>query len=167
MEFTAQQIASFLNGTVSGDPEVKVSNFSKIEAGKPGTLTFLANPKYEHHIYSTEASIVLVNNDFTPSEPVRATLIKVSNAYAALAMLLNMVEQAKPKKIGVDSSACISATAIVGSDCYIGNFAYIGENVVIGNNSKIYPYAYVGDGVKIGDNTIVYPHVTIYEGCIV
>jgi UDP-3-O-[3-hydroxymyristoyl] glucosamine N-acyltransferase len=167
MEFTAQQIASFLNGTVSGDPEVKVNNFSKIEAGKPGTLTFLANPKYEHHIYSTEASIVLVNNDFTPSEPVRATLIKVSNAYAALAMLLNMVEQAKPKKIGVDSSACISATAIVGSDCYIGNFAYVGENVVIGNNSKIYPYAYVGDGVKIGDNTIVYPHVTIYEGCIV
>ena len=155
MEFTAQQIASFLNGTVSGDPEVKVNNFSKIEAGKPGTLTFLANPKYEHHIYSTEASIVLVNNDFTPSEPVRATLIKVSNAYAALAMLLNMVEQAKPKRIGVDSSACISATAIVGSDCYIGNFAYVGENVVIGNNSKIYPYAYVGDGVKIGDTNII------------
>ena len=167
MEFTAQQIASFLNGTVSGDPEVKVSNFSKIEAGKPGTLTFLANPKYEHHIYSTEASIVLVNNDFIPSEPVRATLIKVANAYAALAMLLNMVEQAKPKKSGIDPSASISTTATVGADCYIGNFAYVGENVVIGNNSKIYPFAYIGDGVKIGDNTIVYPHVTIYEGCMV
>ena len=98
MEFSAQQIASVLGGTVEGNPEVKVNNFSKIEEGKPGTLTFLANPKYEHYIYNTEASIVLVNNDFTPSEPVKATLVKVDNAYSALAILLNMVEKAKEKK---------------------------------------------------------------------
>ncbi len=167
MEFSAQQIASFLNGTVSGDPEVKVNNFSKIEAGRPGTLTFLANPKYEHYIYTTEASIVLVNNDFTPPAPVTATLILVPNAYAALAMLLNMVEQSKVKKTGIDSSAFISESATLGSDCYVGNFAFVGEKAVIGNNCKIYPYAYVGDGVTIGDNTIIYPHVTIYEGCVI
>lgn len=167
MEFSAQQIASFLNGTVSGDPEVKVNNFSKIEAGRPGTLTFLANPKYEHYIYTTEASIVLVNNDFTPTAPVKATLILVPNAYAALAMLLNMVEQSKVKKTGIDSSAFISESAALGSDCYVGNFAFVGEKAVIGNNCKIYPYAYVGDGVTIGDNTIIYPHVTIYEGCVI
>jgi UDP-3-O-[3-hydroxymyristoyl] glucosamine N-acyltransferase len=167
MEFSAQQIASFLNGTVSGDPEVKVNNFSKIEAGRPGTLTFLANPKYEHHIYTTEASIVLVNNDFSPTAPVTATLILVPNAYAALAMLLNMVEQSKVKKTGIDSSAFISESATLGSDSYVGNFAFVGEKAVIGNNCKIYPYAYVGDSVTIGDNTIIYPHVTIYEGCVI
>ena len=100
MEFSAQQIASVLGGTVEGDPEVKVNNFSKIEEGKPGTLTFLANPKYEHFIYQTEASIVLVNNDFTPAEPIKATLVKVANAYASLAILLNMAEQANVKKAG-------------------------------------------------------------------
>ena len=101
MEFSAQQIASVLGGTVEGDPEVKVNNFSKIEEGKPGTLTFLANPKYEHFIYQTEASIVLVNNDFTPAEPVKATLVKVANAYASLAILLNMAEEANVKKAGI------------------------------------------------------------------
>lgn len=167
MEFTAQQIASFLNGTVSGDPEVKVSNFSKIEAGRPGTLTFLANPKYEHHLYTTEASIVLVNNDFIPSESVKATLVRVPNAYAALATLLNMVEHSKVKKTGIDSTAFIAASATVGNDCYIGNFAFIGEKVVIGNNCKIYPYAYIGDDVTLAENTVIYPHVTIYEGCVI
>ena len=107
MEFSAQQIASVLGGTVEGDPEVKVNNFSKIEEGKPGTLTFLANPKYEHFIYQTEASIVLVNNDFTPAEPVKATLVKVANAYASLAILLNMAEQANVKKAGIDATAFI------------------------------------------------------------
>lgn len=100
MELSAQQIADFLGGTVEGNPEVRVSNFSKIEEGQPGTLSFLANPKYEHYIYNTEASIVLVNNDFSPAEQITATLIKVENAYAALAMLLNLVEQSKPKRPG-------------------------------------------------------------------
>ena len=165
MEFTAQQIAAFLRGTVEGDPEVKVSNFSKIEEGKPGTLTFLANPKYEHHIYHTEASIVLVNQDFTPTEPIHTTLIRVENAYTALAQLLNMVEQAKSKKSGVDSTAFIAPTASVGEDCYIGNMAYIGERVKLGNNCQVYPSAYMGDNVEIGDNTILYPHVTVYHDC--
>ena len=165
MEFTAQQIAAFLRGTVEGDPEVKVSNFSKIEEGKPGTLTFLANPKYEHHIYHTEASIVLVNQDFTPTEPIHTTLIRVENAYTALAQLLNMVEQAKSKKSGVDSTALIAPTASVGEDCYIGNMAYIGERVKLGNNCQVYPFAYIGDNVEIGDNTILYPHVTVYHDC--
>lgn len=166
MEFSAQQIASFLNGTIDGNPEVKVSNFSKIEEGKPGTLTFLANPKYEHHIYTTEASIVLVNNDFIPSEPIKATLVKVANAYTGLAMLLNLVEQSKRKKTGIDSTAFIAASATVSNDCYIGNFAYIGENAKIGKNCHIYPYAYIGDDVTIGDNCILYPHITIYHDCI-
>ena len=165
MEFTAQQIAAFLRGTVEGDPEVKVSNFSKIEEGKPGTLTFLANPKYEHHIYHTEASIVLVNKDFTPTEPIHTTLIRVENAYTALAQLLNMVERAKSKKSGVDSTAFIAPTASVGEDCYIGNMAYIGERVKLGNNCQVYPFAYIGDNVEIGDNTILYPHVTVYHDC--
>lgn len=167
MEFTAQQIASVLGGTVEGNPEVKVNNFSKIEEGKPGTLTFLANPKYEHFIYNTEASIVLVNKDFIPAEPIKATLVKVENAYSALAILLNMVEKTKEKKAGVSSTAFIAASATVGDDCYIGNFAYIGENVKLGKNCRIYPNAFVGDNVTVGDNCILYPHVTIYEGCII
>lgn len=166
MEFSAQQIAAFLNGTVEGDPEVKVSNFSKIEEGRPGTLTFLANPKYEHYIYQTAASIVLVNNDFTPAEPVPATMIRVENAYAALAILLNVVEQQKQKQqSGVDSTAFVAHTAVIDESCYVGNFAYIGENAKVGKNCRIYPQAYIGDNVTIGDNTIVYPHVTIYENC--
>lgn len=168
MEFSAQQIATFLNGTIEGNPEIKVSSFSKIEEGKPGTLTFLANPKYEHHIYNTKASIVLVNNDFMPAEPVQATIIRVANAYAALAMLLNLVEQHKHKQhVGIDSTAFIAPSAQVGSDCYIGHFAYIGENAKVGKNCRIYPNVYIGDNVTIGDNCILYPHTTIYESCLV
>ena len=156
MEFSAQQIASVLGGTVEGDPEVKVNNFSKIEEGKPGTLTFLANPKYEHFIYKTEASIVLVNNDFTPAEPVKATLVKVANAYASLAILLNMVEQANAQKAGIDATAFIAGSATVGEGCYVGNFAYIGEDVKIGKNSRIYPHATIYNGCVIGNNCILH-----------
>jgi UDP-3-O-[3-hydroxymyristoyl] glucosamine N-acyltransferase len=165
MEFSAQQIADFLGGKVEGNPEVKVSNFSKIEEGRPGTLTFLANPKYEHFIYTTKASVVLVNNDFTPSEPLSATLVKVENAYVSLAMLLNLVEQSKPKKTGVSSAAFIATSATVEEGCYVGNFAYIGENARVGKNCQIYPHAYVGDNVTIGDGCILYPHTTVYQGC--
>ncbi|MCI7358953.1 MAG: UDP-3-O-(3-hydroxymyristoyl)glucosamine N-acyltransferase, partial [Parabacteroides sp.] len=133
-----------------------------------GTLTFLANPKYEHYIYSTKASIVLVNNDFTPTEQIPATLIRVENAYAALAILLNMVEQHKQKQqTGIDSSAFIAPSASVGENCYIGHFAYVGKNTTIGKNCRIYPQAYIGDDVTIGDNCIIYPHVTIYDGCVI
>lgn len=165
MEFTAKQLADFLNGTVEGDPEVKVCNFSKIEEGKEGTLSFLANPKYENYIYSTQASIVLVNNDFTPSEPIHTTLLRVPNAYAALAVLMDMVEKAAVRKTGIDSTASIASSAQIGENTHIGNFAFIGDNVSIGNNCQIYPYAYIGDNVTIADNTTLYPHVTIYTGC--
>ena len=168
MEFSALQIASFLNGTVEGNPDVKVCNFSKIEEGKPGTLTFLANAKYEHYIYHTNASIVLVNNDFVPTEPVPTTMIRVENAYAALAILLNVVEQQQQKKeVGIDSTAFIAKSATLGEGCYVGNFAYVGENTHIGKNCRIYPQAYIGDNVTVGDSSIIYPHVTIYEGCII
>jgi UDP-3-O-[3-hydroxymyristoyl] glucosamine N-acyltransferase len=167
MEFTAQQIADFLKGDVVGDPTTRVHDFSKIEEGLPGTITFLANPKYEHFIYHTKASIVLVNQDFSPVSTVEPTLIKVPNAYASLATLLNLAKQSQPRKNGIDTSASIAGTATIGKDCYIGTFAYIGEKTVIGKDCMIYPHACIGDHVKIGDNTIVYPHVTIYDGCVV
>ncbi|MDR0750306.1 MAG: UDP-3-O-(3-hydroxymyristoyl)glucosamine N-acyltransferase [Tannerellaceae bacterium] len=167
MEFTAQQIAGFLNGTIEGNPNTKVTTFSKIEDGKPGSLTFLANPKYEHHIYHSEASIVLVNNDFIPSAPIKATLVKVANAYASLAILLDRVEQSKKKKEGIDSTAFIDVSAHIGNNCYVGNFAYIGENVKVGARCKIYPHVYIADNVSIGDDCIIYPHVTVYDGCII
>ncbi|GHT27804.1 UDP-3-O-acylglucosamine N-acyltransferase [Bacteroidia bacterium] len=167
MEFTAQQIASVLNGAVEGNPDVKAKSFSKIDEGKPGTLTFLANPKYEHFIYQTDASIVLVNNDFTPTAPIRATLVKVPNAYAALAVLLNFVDEAKKKKEGIASTAFIHPSATIGEQCYIGHFAYIGENTRVGDNCKIYPHAYIGDQVMVGNNTTLFPHVTIYDECVI
>ncbi|MDR0743942.1 MAG: UDP-3-O-(3-hydroxymyristoyl)glucosamine N-acyltransferase [Tannerella sp.] len=167
MEFTAQQIADFLKGSVVGDPTAKVNNFSKIEEGMPGSITFLANPKYEHFIYKTKASIVLVNEDFTPTSEITPTLIRVSNAYTSLAMLLDLAEQSKTRKNGIDSSAFIAQTALIGEDCYIGTFAYIGEKTEIGKGCIIYPHAYIGDQVRIGENTTIYPHVTIYDGCII
>jgi UDP-3-O-[3-hydroxymyristoyl] glucosamine N-acyltransferase len=167
MEFTAQQIADILNGTVDGNPDVKVNNFSKIEEGTPHSLTFLANPKYEHYIYDTQADIILVNQDFTPSSPLKNTLVRVPNAYAALAVLLEITEKMKKKKDGIDSTAFIHASAHIGKGCYIGTFACIAENAQVGNNCKIYPYAYVGDNVAIGDNCILYPHVTIYDESVI
>lgn len=165
MEFSAQEIANVLSGVVEGNPDVRVSNFSKIEEGLPGTLSFLANPKYEHYIYETEASIVLVNKDFNPAKKVKATLIKVENAYASLAILMSLVEKAKENKTGIASTAVISATAVVEEGCYIGDFAFIGDNARIGKGCKIYPYVYVGDRVTVGDETTIYPHVTVYNDC--
>lgn len=162
VSFTAEQIASVLNGTIEGDSSVVVNNFSKIEEGKPGTLTFLANPKYTNYIYTTDASIVLVNNDFVADQPVRATLIRCANAYASLAILLNMVEQAKPKKIGIEDMSFVAESATLGKDVYVGAFAYISTNAKIGNNVKIYPQSYIGDNVVIGDNTVIYSGVKIY-----
>ncbi|WP_183308730.1 UDP-3-O-(3-hydroxymyristoyl)glucosamine N-acyltransferase [Dysgonomonas hofstadii] len=167
MSFTAEQIATVLNGTIEGDPSVVVHSFSKIEDGKPGTLTFLANPKYTHYIYSTNATIVLVNNDFVAEYPIRATLIRCSNAYAALALLLDMVEKMKPQKTGVEPMSYIAETAKLGDNVYVGAFAYVSDNSIIGSNTKIYPQSYIGDNVKIGDNTIIYPGAKIYSGCII
>jgi len=165
ISFTAEQIAQVLNGTIEGDPHVEVNNFSKIEEGKPGTLTFLANPKYTHYIYETKASIVLVNNDFVAEQPIQTTLIRCQNAYAALAILLDMVEKSQPKKIGIEPMSYISEKATLGTDVYVGAFAYIADHARIGNGTKIYPQSYIGDGVIVGENTIIYPGAKIYPGC--
>lgn len=165
MEFTAKQIAEVINGEVVGDENVAVSVFSKIEEGKPGSLTFLSNPKYTNYIYSTEASIVLVSNKFVPEHEVKATMIKVENPYDCLARLMMMYESSKPKKKGIDPLAFVAHSAKVGEDVCIGAFAYIGENAVIGDDTKIYPHAYVGDNVKIGENATLYQHVSVYAEC--
>lgn len=165
MELTALQIAGILNGRVEGNPNVTVSNFSKIEEGKPGTLSFLANLKYSSYIYDTESSIVLVNDDFVPEKEIKATLIRVPNAYMALAVLLDMVNQSKRKK-GVEPMTYIAASASIDKDqVYVGAFAYIGEGARIGKNVEVYPHVYIGDGVEIGEDTILYSGVKIYSGC--
>ncbi len=165
MEFTAQQIAEMLGGFVVGDPQATVNDVSKIEEGRPKTLTFFANPKYEHYVYSTEASIVIVNADFNPSQPVKATMIKVANAYESLAKLLALYQQMQPQKVGIEQPSFISQSATVGKDVYVGAFAYIGEKAKVADNAKIYPQAYIGDGVTIGEGTIIYPGAKIYKGC--
>lgn len=165
MEFTAKQIAEVINGEVVGDENVAVSVFSKIEEGKPGSLTFLSNPKYTNYIYSTEASIVLVSNKFVPEHEVKATMIKVENPYDCLARLMMMYESSKPKKKGIDPLAFVAPSAKVGEDVYIGAFAYVGENAVIGDDTKIFPHAYVGDNVNIGENATLYQHVSVYAEC--
>jgi UDP-3-O-[3-hydroxymyristoyl] glucosamine N-acyltransferase len=167
MEFTAKIVADFLKGKVDGNAEVKVTNVSSIEEGTPGTLAFLANPKYENFIYTTGASIVLVNKDFNPTKDVKATLIRVDDPYKSFASLLDLYQSSIPQKSGIDAKASISKTAKTGESCYIGDFAFVGENSKIGDNVKIYPQAYVGDNVTIGDNTILYPGVKIYNDCII
>lgn len=165
LSFTAEQIATVLNGTVEGNPSVTVNNFSKIEEGKPGTITFLANAKYTNYIYTTKASIVLVNNDFVAEKPIEATLIRCNNAYSALAILLDMVEKMKPQKKGIEQMSFVAESAKLGENVYIGSFSYISEKAIIGDNVKIYPQSYIGDGVVIGDNSIIYAGVKIYSGC--
>lgn len=167
MIFTAKQIADLLKGEVVGNPDVKISNFSKIEEGRAGTITFLANPKYTHFIYTTEADIVIVNSDFEPEKPIKATLVKVPNAYAALASLMEMVSKSAPSKSGVEAMSFVADTALLGGRIYVGTFAYIGESVEIGDDCKIYPQVYIGDNVKIGHNTIIYPGAKIYHNCII
>lgn len=165
MEFSARQIASFIHGEVIGDENATVHTFAKIEEGIPGAISFLSNPKYTHYIYTTQASIVLVDKDFVPEEEIEATLIKVDNAYESLAKLLSLYEASKPKKTGIDSLAYIAPSAKLGEDIYVGPFAYIGENAEIGSNTLIHPHTVIGDNVKIGDQCVLYPHTTIYEGC--
>ncbi|MFA6779895.1 MAG: UDP-3-O-(3-hydroxymyristoyl)glucosamine N-acyltransferase [Paludibacteraceae bacterium] len=167
MEFSAQQIAEYLKGKVVGDPNVKVSNLSKIEEGTPGTLTFLSNPKYTEYIYKTKASVVLVNNDFVPDKEISATLIRVENSYAALASLLSLVDSMNPRKTGISSSAVISAKAKLGENAYVGAYSVIEDGAKIGKNASIYPQVYVGDNVTIGDNVTLYPGVMIYKECVI
>ncbi len=165
MEFTAQMIAGLIGGTVVGDPEAKVNNFAKIEEGKPGCISFLANDKYEHYIYETESSVVLVNNNFEPKKEIKATLIKVADAREAVAKLLQAYESMKPKKTGVSDLAFIDPTAKVGEGCYIGPFVAIAEGAVVGNNCVLHPHVTIGKNAKVGDNTEIYPNAVIYHDC--
>lgn len=165
MKFTAQQIAEALGGTVEGNPQVEVSNLSKIEEGTPGTLSFLANPKYTPFIYATKASIVIVNEDFAADQPVSTTLIRVKNAYASFADLLAMYQQTKTKRQGISPKAYIAESAEIGSNVYIGEFASIGEHTVVGDNCQIYPNASVGYNCKVGSDTVLYSHVSVYDDC--
>jgi len=165
MKFTAGQVAELINGKVEGNKEAVITNVSKIEEGKPETLTFLANPKYTHYLYTTKADVVIINDSFVAEQEVKATLIRVPDAYKALAQLLEMYEQSQPKKSGIEQPSFIDSSATLGDFAYVGAFAYIGENVKIGNNVQIYPQAFIGDNVTIGDNSIVYAGAKIYKHC--
>ena len=167
MKFTAAQIAELLNGTVDGDGDVQVHTLSKIEEGSEGSLTFLANPKYTHFIYSTKASIAIVNNSFVPEHPIETTLIRVENAYKAFSQLLEYYNQVKMNKTGIEEPVFISKSAKYGENLYLGAFSYLGENVIIGDNVKIYPNVYIGDNVKIGDNTILFTGTKLYSETII
>ncbi|MBP9637645.1 MAG: UDP-3-O-(3-hydroxymyristoyl)glucosamine N-acyltransferase, partial [Bacteroidaceae bacterium] len=165
MEFTAKLIASYLQGEIVGNENATVNTFAKIEEGASGAISFLSNPKYTHYLYTTQSTIVLVNKDIELEQEVSATLIKVDNAYEALAKLLNLYEESKPQKKGISTMAYIDPTAKLGKDVYIAPFAYIGEGVSVGENTKIYPHTIVCDGATIGDNCILYPNVTVYHDC--
>lgn len=165
MEFSAKQIAEYIQGVIIGDEEATVHTFAKIEEGIPGALSFLSNPKYTHYIYDTKSSIVLVNKDFQPERDIQATLIKVDNAYESLAKLMTLYEMSKPKKNGIDPLASVAASAKIGKNVYIGAFACIEEGAEIGDNAYIHPHVTVGCNAKVGENTILYPQVTIYHDC--
>ncbi|HEY9535550.1 MAG TPA: UDP-3-O-(3-hydroxymyristoyl)glucosamine N-acyltransferase [Mucilaginibacter sp.] len=166
MQFTAQQIASILNGTVEGDPEVAVSTLAKIEEAGTGSLSFLANPKYEQYLYSTNASIVIVNNGQALSSPVKATLIRVEDAYSAFSVLLEAYNTIKLDKSGIEQPCFIHPTAQIGENVYIGAFAYIGPGVKVGDKSKIYPNSYIGDNAALGKNVTLFSGVKVYFDCV-
>ncbi|KAA6346453.1 UDP-3-O-acylglucosamine N-acyltransferase [termite gut metagenome] len=165
MEFSAKQIASFIQGEITGDENITVHTFAKIEEGIPGALSFLSNIKYAPYIYTTQSSIVLINKDFIPEKEIKATLIKVDNAYESLAKLLTLYEKSKPKKQGIHSLAYIAPTAQTGKNVYIGPFAYIGDNAIVGDDTLLYPHTYIGDGVEIGQRCILYSHTNVYHDC--
>jgi UDP-3-O-[3-hydroxymyristoyl] glucosamine N-acyltransferase len=167
MEFTIGQIASLLNGTIEGPEDVKITALSRIGEGKPGSVSFLANPAYTHFIYDTKATAVIVNNDFAPTAPVSATLIRVESAEKAFSKLLEMYNQVKLNKTGISKMAFISDNATLGNHVYAGEFAVISDGARIGNNVKIYPQCYVGDNVTIGDNTTLYAGVKLYSDTVV
>lgn len=165
MEFTAKEIAEILGGTVEGDPQAKVTTFARIESGKSGAICFFANPKYENYVYECKADIIIVNNSFVPQKPVSATMIRVEDAYAAVASLLDYVTAKKrsyKRYRGLRSRVRMSAR--LGKKVYVGDFAYIGKKVRVGDYTKIYENVYVGDGVTIGSHCIIYPGVRIYPG---
>jgi UDP-3-O-[3-hydroxymyristoyl] glucosamine N-acyltransferase len=166
MKFTAQQIADYIQGDVVGDPMASVSGFSKIDDGQAQTLSFLSNPKYSHYIYDSNASVILVNNDFVPEREPKATLIRVENAYESLAVLMSVVEQSKPKKTGISKQAFISESATIGENAYVAAFVSIADGVRIGNNVRIYSNCNIAESAVIGDNVTLYAGVNIYQDCV-
>lgn len=168
MEFSAEQIAQLLGGRVEGNKEAIVRDMAKIEEATEGTITFLANPKYEEFIYNTGASVALVNDSFNPAKalPESLTLIRVENAYQCLTKLLAYYDQLSQDKSGIEQPSFIDNSAKLGESCYVGAFAYVGKNVVIGENVKIYPHVYIGDGAKIGDNCTLFSGVKVYHNCV-
>ncbi len=166
MQFTAVQIAAIIGGKIEGDEATAVSSFGKIEEALPGQLAFLSNPKYEEYLYSTGASIIIVNEGLELKEPIAATLIKVRDAYSAFAVLLDAYQRIKSQQlVGIQQPVYIDATAKIGEQVFIGAFAYVGANVIIANGAKIYPSAYIGNDVIIGENTVIHPGVKIYHNC--
>jgi UDP-3-O-[3-hydroxymyristoyl] glucosamine N-acyltransferase len=168
MKINAYRIAQLINGKVEGDENAEVGSFGKIEEAQKEQLAFLANPKYEEYLYTTNASIVIVNDTLELKQPVAATLIRVADAYISFANLLQQYQQMmQPKLKGIQQPSYVSESAKLGSDVFIGAFVYVGANAVIGNNVKLYPGVYIGDEVKVGDNTIIHPGVKIYFGCVI
>ena len=167
MNFTATQIAGILQGEVEGDGDVEVSKLAKIEEGIKGSLTFLANPKYTSFIYSTEASITIVDKDFVAESEITTTLIRVENAYKAFSQLLEYYNQVKMNKTGIEQPVFVAESATYGKNLYLGAFSYLGENVKIGNNVKIYPNVYIGDNVDLGDNVVVFAGAKIYSESVI
>lgn len=167
MKFTAAQIAGILEGEVVGNPDAEVFKLSKIEEGTEGSLTFLANPKYINYIYSTQATVTIVNNTFEPEQEITTTLIKVDDAYKSFSKLLEYYNQVKLMKSGIEQPSVISDGVTYGSDLYLGSFCYVGKNVTIGNNVKIYPNSFIGDNVTIGDNCVFFAGVRIYSESVI
>jgi UDP-3-O-[3-hydroxymyristoyl] glucosamine N-acyltransferase len=167
MKFTVQQIADILKGEIIGNPEAEVNQLSKIEEGTDGSLTFLANPKYQHHIYTTQATATIVSKTFVAENPVTTILIKVEDAYKAFSTLLEYYNQVKLIKSGIEQPSFISEDTTYGENVYIGAFSYIGKNVIIGDNVKIYPNSYVGDNSTIGDNTLIFAGVKVYSETVI
>jgi UDP-3-O-[3-hydroxymyristoyl] glucosamine N-acyltransferase len=165
MEFKAKEIAEILGGTVDGNPEATVVSFARIESGKPGTISFFANPKYEQYVYTSKADIIIVNKSFEPKEPVSATMVRVDDAYAAVASLLDYVTAKKRSyKRYRGCRSRVRWSSKIGKKVYIGDFAYVGKNASVGDYTKVYEHVFIGDGVKIGSHCIIYPGVRIYPG---
>ena len=167
MKFTAEEIAGILEGVVVGNPMAEVFRLSKIEDGSEGSLTFLSNPKYLNFIYSTKASVTIVNETFEPELPLTTTLIKVHDAYAAFSKLLEFYNQVKLNKTGIEQPSFLSQSVKYGDNLYLGSFSYVGQNVVLGENVKIYPNCFVGDNVSIGDNVILFAGAKIYSETVI
>ncbi len=166
MDFTAKQIAGYLDGRVDGDPEAIVNDVARIEDGKPGTLSFLSNMKYQSHVYQTKCSVVLVHNDFIPAQPLPCTLIRVEDPYRSLAKLMLMLEK-RPNRSGIEPMTFVHENAVLGENVYIGAFSYVSSGAKIGNNVKIFPQVYISEDVVIGDDTWIYSGARIHNNSVV